>query len=446
MLSFVQPSNSALITNAAIKYFKDHQGLDIKNIDLVVRDVIKTIHDAHKSDANVNVKTLNREAVAQVVQKVVGLYRQRQQQPSSIVQQQPLQQIQQSLVPKQPSMFAPPPPPEDPRAEKKEGLTSVMYDDKFRTSVDEILTTQNLNETQQISSPIEKPYYTFETIVVDSRERNDAVYADPYNYQVELNTTFKNIISAELKSAEIPRSEYVVNSSTNLLHFEETSGTVLTATLTAGNYDADELAAHLKTVLDAAGDSTYTVTNNSNTFKFTITSNGTGGGGVFNIRTNSGVSETLYESATQRVKYRTNTVAKIIGFNKTDKTGALTYTSDFRYNLGGEAYVLLFIDELSSFRTSIHGGTSESGSENAFARIAFDVGLDSVKSFNSKAQDIVYIRKFDPPLASVRQLHVAFKTFDNRYYDFNKLDHTIVLELGMINNNVMPVSLRTPAS
>ena len=103
----------------------------------------------------------------------------------------------------------------------------------------------------------------------------------------------------------------------------------------------------------------------------------------------------------------------------------------------------MFIEELSSFRTSIHGGTSESGSENAFAKIAFDVGLDSVKSFNSKAQDIVYIRKFDPPLASVRQLHISFKTFDNRYYDFNRLDHTITIELGMINNNLMPVSMRT---
>lgn len=436
MLSFIQPSNTSLVTSAAVKYFKEHQGLDIKNIDLVVRDVMKSIHDAHKSDANINIKSLNREAVTKVVQNVIGLWRQRQQGA-----QQPTIPHLPTTVPQ--NAFIPPPPPEDPRGEKKEGLANVMYDDKLKTSIDELLTTQNMNETQQISTPLEKPYYTFETIVIDSRERNDAVYADPYSYQVELNTTFKNIISAELKSADIPRSEYVINSSTNLLHFEETTGTVLTATLTAGNYDADELAAHLKTQLDAAGDSTYTVTNNANTFKFTIVSNGAGGGGVFNIRTNSGVSETLIDSSTQRVKYRTNTVAKIIGFGKTDKTGALTYTSDFRYNLGGEPYVLLFIEELSSFRTSIHGGTSESGSENAFAKIAFDVGLDSVKSFNSKAQDIVYIRKFDPPLASVRQLHIAFKTFDNRYYDFNRLDHTITIELGMINNNLMPVSMRT---
>lgn len=83
----------------------------------------------------------------------------------------------------------------------------------------------------------------------------------------------------------------------NTIIFRESAGVDLTATITVAEYTSiANMCAAIKTALDAAGDSTYTVTNSSSTgFKFQIVSNGSGGGGVFHLMLASGsfTAETL---------------------------------------------------------------------------------------------------------------------------------------------------------
>ena len=73
----------------------------------------------------------------------------------------------------------------------------------------------------------------------------------------------------------------------NSFRFEETVGVALNSTLTLGTYTATSLCAHLKTRLEAAGASTYTVTYSDVTNKFTIASDRTGGDNIFKIRSDS---------------------------------------------------------------------------------------------------------------------------------------------------------------
>lgn len=75
----------------------------------------------------------------------------------------------------------------------------------------------------------------------------------------------------------------IVTGSNDKIDFEETIANELTATLAAGTYGADELCTQIKTQLDAAGASTYTVTYSDATNKFTLASNRAGGGGTFKI-------------------------------------------------------------------------------------------------------------------------------------------------------------------
>lgn len=99
----------------------------------------------------------------------------------------------------------------------------------------------------------------------------------------------------------------------NTLVFRETTGVDLTATITAGEYTSDILTA-LKTALDAAGASTYTVTRDSTTKRITIVSNGSGGGGIFQLMLTDADSAAM---------------AAVLGFSTdSDLTGALTYTAD----------------------------------------------------------------------------------------------------------------------
>ncbi len=100
------------------------------------------------------------------------------------------------------------------------------------------------------------------------------------------------------------------------IDFEETAASELTATLAAGSYTGTTLAAQIKTQLDAAGASTYTVDYGITvTNKFTIVSNGAGGGGIFNILWATGTNTATSSDFT-------------LGFNTTDDTGSLTYNSD----------------------------------------------------------------------------------------------------------------------
>jgi len=106
---------------------------------------------------------------------------------------------------------------------------------------------------------------------------------------------------------------FKLTSANRTIIFQETVGVDLTATITTAAISSiTQFAAQIKSALDSAGDSTYTVTHVSG--KFVITSNGSGGGGIFRLMW-SNVLSTAYD---------------VLGFsNASDDTGSLTYTADY---------------------------------------------------------------------------------------------------------------------
>ncbi len=107
---------------------------------------------------------------------------------------------------------------------------------------------------------------------------------------------------------------FEITSSNNGIVFRETTAVDLTATVAAANYtSASALYTAIKTALEAAGASTYTVAQDSTTLKHKITSDGGGGGGIFEIDWT----------------HASSTMASVLGFNTDEEdTGALTYTAD----------------------------------------------------------------------------------------------------------------------
>jgi len=99
----------------------------------------------------------------------------------------------------------------------------------------------------------------------------------------------------------------------NVLIIRETTGVDLTVTVPVAEYNTTtSFLTALKNALDLAGASTYTVTQNSDK-KIVLTSNGLGGGGLFQIRGADPLS----------------TLVSVIGFAASNTyTGALTYTAD----------------------------------------------------------------------------------------------------------------------
>ena len=74
------------------------------------------------------------------------------------------------------------------------------------------------------------------------------------------------------------------------IDFEESVGVELTATVAEGEYTPDDLETAIKAALDTAGASTYTVTYNEWTGKFTLASDLSGGGNTFKLLWNTGTN------------------------------------------------------------------------------------------------------------------------------------------------------------
>jgi hypothetical protein len=103
-----------------------------------------------------------------------------------------------------------------------------------------------------------------------------------------------------------------ITSTINTIVFRETIATDLIATVTVAEYNSSTaLYAAIKAALEAVGSSTYTVESDATTLKTKFTSNGAGGGGIFEI------------------DWITSTLATTLGFLATEEdTGALSYLAD----------------------------------------------------------------------------------------------------------------------
>jgi len=101
----------------------------------------------------------------------------------------------------------------------------------------------------------------------------------------------------------------------NVIVFRESVGVDLIAVITPASYASDSLFfAAVKAAMEAVGDSTYTVSRDATTDRIKITSNGSGGGGLFQLQlTDANFAD----------------MAALLGFSTASNlTGALTYEAD----------------------------------------------------------------------------------------------------------------------
>lgn len=104
---------------------------------------------------------------------------------------------------------------------------------------------------------------------------------------------------------------FVIGSTNKYIDFKDLiAGSEITATLTEGNYQREDLETQISYQLGLAGGQTYTTSYGTGTGKWTITSNGS----EFQLLSNTGTNQA-------------NSVLTTLGFDTTtDYTGAVTYT------------------------------------------------------------------------------------------------------------------------
>jgi len=247
-------------------------------------------------------------------------------------------------------------------------------------------------------------------IYIDSRDRNIEKYPNPNDYVIYLDDTYRDIVSLELISCDVPKTEYNINNSNNVIHYTPSGGSATSKTIPAGNYTI----AGLISAFDTATGGALTMTVNNTTRKVTLTGN-----------VSLQLSDTIPDrDGTTKKILKANSIGRILGFKPIDRATAASHVSDGVYTLANEDYVVLKFDDVE--RTD---GTSNVF-KGAFARISFgDIAFGAVKQtkvsdFGSKCLEI-----FKPLKPKLDRLRVRFYRHDGNLYDFNGLDHCISIEL-----------------
>lgn len=189
--------------------------------------------------------------------------------------------------------------------------------------------------------------------------------------------------SIYLQSASIPNTEpSVITGLNDTLVFRENGGVVdFTATLPQGFYSAPGYATALQTAMNAVGANTYTVSYNTQTLKFTIT---TILPNTFALRSNSTMLNEMGFSLSQLNTFTTGKVA------------------DWVCDISGSHYV----DIQSNFNTNtIASGMNR---KNILARIQLDVPKGNIVYYKNQVDsNIIIVKRLD-----LEQLE--FKIFNDK--------------------------------
>ena len=263
--------------------------------------------------------------------------------------------------------------------------------------------------------------------LVDSRDRDYSTYPNPNNYVVYFPESYRDVLSIELLSIDVPKTQYNVHSGNNILHLIAGADDNATTQITVpvGEYNITDLLTEIKTTLNAnggVGGATYDVTVDASTRRVTIkqTANATA---AFKLILGQQVSS--YGNKTN-ITNKSNSIGRILGFRAQltkDNTNS-EIVSEGSYNISGESLTVMHLENIEK-----NDGTNNIF-RNSFARLSIaDKSYGDYKSLKPSDFGSKCIKKYNPSLGNLSKLNVKFYNQDGSLYDFNGVDHSFTLEI-----------------
>lgn len=219
------------------------------------------------------------------------------------------------------------------------------------------------------------------------------------SFVCEINN-IDNIHWIQIQDIFILQSHYQIDSSNQLFTFAE-GGPNITFNIKNGNFSKSEIEAELKAKLDANGTGPYTVSIDTNNNKMTISRAG-------NFELKWSLNESL---------------AKTLGFNATNLSGANTYTGQNVINLNRRFGVYNIESlQLSKHHKSVYSSNYRGGllvratNANASPQTHFKYTHDDHSN---------YLMKFDPS-ERLKYIDIIIRDIDNKPIEFNGADEVII--------------------
>ena len=237
--------------------------------------------------------------------------------------------------------------------------------------------------------------------IIDSRDRNTALYPNPAKYSLKLDEGLTDVVKAELTVSDFKFNNYNVNSNNCVLH--ATSGEY---TLPSGRYDGPALAQTLTEITP------FTVTYNSVRDKLSFTS--------------ASADKLLFKSDTQRQfdqesfidAYRSKSVGRVLGFDIADYELApgSALEAPYRISLSDENFIVMYMRQAKVYfsqNNKVHNCFAIlNKSETSTHGLIMHGGSDSTTS-----------KGFRPPIPNLSTLAFKFTDYDGNLYDFQNKEH-----------------------
>jgi len=296
--------------------------------------------------------------------------------------------------------------------------------------------TFHFENTAIIKPPeIEKHNFKVTRVLIDSRERNTKLFANPASYELNLNQEIDDAVAATILVADVPHTAYLVNKNNNELTVEV--GTeVFTIEVPFGNYTPKGLGDALKLALNdtaqAAGativfDVEYVELTDKYVFTattvFSFVCNGEdqpyGDMAEMKVVTDSSGNLVKQIIGPSTTPYKPKSIAKMLGLPRTtvqsDSTGRLE--APFRKNFNDSDVIVMHIEHMRLFQsTTTHVNKSILVLHN---QKSMDLSL-----YSSNTE---YRATFSPPIPRLNRIKVTFYNAWGDLYDFQNFDHRFEL-------------------
>jgi hypothetical protein len=241
-------------------------------------------------------------------------------------------------------------------------------------------------------------------IAIDSKDRNKTLHPFANKYEIRLNNEVTDVMSAKLKSADIPLSMYLINDYFNTLYLSY-DGMSYNVVLDKGNYTETSLATMMTTKLNnAVGSNVFQVTYNTATDNYTFACHN-----IFTLT--FGTSK--------------NSLDALLGFAKEQYTATNTGSDPFDYiirspyrkNFNYNNYLIMYIDQFDIIQSP------STELDRCFAIIP------SVYTQLSMSDHPDIIKVFSPPIPRLTRLIIRFLDRYGNPYDFQNMEHRFELLL-----------------
>lgn len=246
---------------------------------------------------------------------------------------------------------------------------------------------------------------------IDSKFRKNLAATSSNDFTFELPYKISNVVSMQFKSIELINSVYTINSKKAQDHFFINNTKIV---VPAGNYSHSDIETKINSILPA-------------NFVFVIDLIS----GKTIIKNSLNQTFTLTFAQTSNKYY--DTLGYLLGFRKIKYENNASYTSESIFNINGDTYFFLLIDDFlqsNTFDNIVTVVDKNCLSSNILARIPNIAGTYNIL-YEDSSDNINKIRHYCGPV-NLSRLRIKLLASDGSLLDNNNTDYSFVLEIKQL--------------